>query len=159
MKTKVFLILLVVISAFTTSAQEMKKPKGSKALERIEQMETRKLIEILELKEETAVRFFARRSEYRNKHLDLLNQRQEIIRSIGVLLSNEDTGEESRFKEKLNGLTETEWKIFKEKENFYKSLSDLLSAKQILKLALFDERFRREVRETLMNYMRRSNRD
>lgn len=149
-----FISIFLLAAAVFAQGNMMGDGRGSKVFERIEQLENAKLIQVLDLKEETAVRFFSRRKDYRNKQRDLLEERQELINSINELFKEGADASESKSKEKFNDLIDIEFKILKEKENFYKSLSNILSAKQILKLALFDERFRKEVRETLMNRLR-----
>ncbi len=160
MKTKLlFLPLLFLFFSMDASAQvQNRKGDGSKALERIEQMEHARLIEILDMNEETAIKFFARRKEYRAKMGELFETRYELMKGVDALLKDGGSSDENKFKEKLNDLLDTDSKIFNEKKAFYKSISGLLSPKQILKMALFDEKTRREIRETLMHKMKQKER-
>lgn len=158
MKIVPILILVLIPFAFI-NAQGMHRQADPKALERIEQMENSKIIRMLDLKEEEAVRFFARRREYLQKMHELLQKRRSFIESTEDLLKEDERENQKKFKEKIEEVFELESQIFKEKKNYYKSLSNIISPKQILQLMSFEERFRREVREKLVNRQYKKNSD
>ena len=142
---------MIVIPSYGQS----NRPKiGSRAIEKIEQMEMAKLIQVLDLNEETSARFFARRKEHREKIHSLMQKRRELINEVDELLKKEENPEANVFKIKFNELLEIDKKIVNEKNDFYKSLFNILSSKQVLNLIAFDEKFRREIRETIFNRMR-----
>ena len=146
---KVALILLIIPFGFS-AAQDMPSPERSKHLEKIEQMENAKIIQVLNLSEETALRFFARRKDYREEVKNLLEKRRKLMDNIDELLKSAEKENNSAYKEKLEELITIEGRFVKDKRNFYKSLNNILSAKQMVQLVLFEDRFRREIRETLM---------
>ena len=148
---KLFLLIFLfsVLSSAIYSQDRMRMGKNQKPLQRIEQWERIKLIDALNLNEETAIRFFARRHENQNKMKEILDRRDEAIRDIEDEIRNGGQND-ALYKEKVNALLSLENSISKERENFLRSLSDILSPMQIAKLVVFESRFRREVRETLM---------
>lgn len=148
-------VVMLIISLSYLYAQGMPPGDFSKGFERIEQMENAKLIQVLNLSEENAVRFFARRKEFRQKQRNLLNRRFELMDKIEELVKSNDKENSPVYREKLDELVSIDLELAQENKNFYKSLGNILTQKQILKLLLFEDRFRREIRETLT---RRNNR-
>ena len=148
---KIF-ILLILFSGLLSiiySQDRMRMGQNQKPLQRIEQWERLKLIDALNLDEETAIRFFARRHENQKKMKEILDQRDDAIRELedGIRNGNQN---DAVYKDKLSVLLSLENNISKERGNFLRSLSDLLSPMQIAKLVVFESRFRKEVRESLM---------
>ena len=107
------------------------------------------MIDALNLDEETAIRFFARRHENQKKMKEILDQRDDAIRELEDEIRNGNQSD-AVYKDKLSVLLSLENNISKERENFLRSLGDLLSPMQIAKLVVFESRFRKEVRESLM---------
>lgn len=148
---KVYLLSFILLF-FMTGILVAQRPgkENRRAIEKIEQLERAKLIDVLNLNEENSVRFFARRKEFRDKQRELFQSREVLSKEIEAkLISGIDENEKS-LKDDLNNLLSIDEKIVKEKQVFYKNLSDILTPKQILKLAVFDQRFMREIREILM---------
>ncbi|KAF0152734.1 MAG: hypothetical protein FD143_662 [Ignavibacteria bacterium] len=137
------------------NAQGMRRQADPATLEKIEQMENARLIKLLDLSEEQSIRFFARRKEYLQKMHELLQKRRDFIDSTQDLLKEDESENQKKFNDKVEEVFELEAKIFKEKRHYYKSLSNLISPKQVLQLMTFEERFRREVREKLADKQNR----
>ncbi len=158
---KVFLPFLITCLIFSSviAQNRMRMGKDSKPLQRIEQWEKIKLIEVLGLNEDTAVRFFARRNENQKKMKDILDQRDGMIQNLEDGIRGSSQISEAAYKEQVNNFLFIESNILKERENFLRSLSDLLTPKQIAILIVFESRFRKEVRETLMNRFKPQDRD
>lgn len=148
---KMFLPVIIIFILFSSgySQQRMRQGQDQRPLQRIEQWERLKLIDVLSLNEETAIRFFARRHENQKKMKEILDQRDDAIRELEEYIHSGNQND-ATFKDKLNALLSLENNISKERENFLRSLSDLLSPMQIAKLVVFESRFRKEVRESLM---------
>ena len=144
-------LFLVLVPFIFINAQGMRRQADPAALEKIEQLENAKLIKLLDLNEEDAIRFFARRKEYQQNMREFLQQRREIIDNTHELLGQDEKGNHKKLNDKIDEIFELESQIFKEKRSYYKSLLDIVSPKQILQLMSFEERFRREVREKLIN--------
>jgi hypothetical protein len=124
--------------------------RDMKPLQRLEEFEKFKLIEVLGINEETAIRFFARRNEHQKKMKDILDQRDKLMTNVEEAFKNTTQSSDNFYKDHVANLLSIEANITKERENFIKSLIDLLNPQQVAKLIVFESRFRREVRETLM---------
>jgi hypothetical protein len=149
---KIFTLLLIVLVSYSVNAQQRGQGKQDlKPLEKIEQLEKAKLIEVLSLKEETAVRLFARRNEMQKKIKEIFDKREEIIKEIDENFKKGAHESDAALKDKINSLLSLDGSIIKEKKNFYRSLEDILTTAQIAKLMVFETKFRREIRESLMH--------
>ncbi len=148
---KIFLlfILFSILLSTSYSQERMRQGKDQRPLQRIEQWERIKLIDVLNLNEDTAIRFFARRNENQQKMKEILDQRDNAIGELEDEIRSGNQNDAS-YKDKINALLSLENNISKARENFLRSLNDLLSPIQIAKMVVFESRFRREVRETLM---------
>ncbi len=149
---KIFLPLLIVllIGSSLIAQDRPRMNKEMKPLQRVEQWERIKLIEVLNMDEETAVRFFTRRRDHQMKVKEILDQRETALNELENEIKNGSQSSDAGYKEKVNKLLSLESRITSERENFVKSLGDLLTPVQIAKLIVFEIKFRREVRETLM---------
>ncbi|PKL82333.1 MAG: hypothetical protein CVV24_10605 [Ignavibacteriae bacterium HGW-Ignavibacteriae-3] len=150
---KIFLTFLIICLSVTVNEAQKRPRQGNNAkpMQRIEQLEKLKLIEILNLNEETAVRFFSRRHDHQMKMRDLLDRRDQAINDLENDVKNDSQRNDAFFKDQINKMMTLENNISAQRENYIKSLSDLLSPLQISKLLVFESNFRRQVRETLMD--------
>ena len=149
-KTVLFICILLIGMSSVFYAQEPMREDRRPPVEKIAQLEKAKLIEILDLKEDVAVRFFVRRKDYREKQRSLFDQRDELIRKIEQKLKDGANQSDKEYKDQLDEIFSLDQKILQQKEKFFSSLNDLLTPQQILKLAVFDNRFMREIRKLLM---------
>ena len=145
----IFVVILLISISTAIHAQGPKPGGRGRPIEKIEQLERAKLIEILDLKEDAAVRFFARRKEFRNAQHDLFEQREKLFDNIDKRIRDNSELNDKECKDLLDDLMKIDSKIAAGRSNFYSSLSDILTPEQILKLAVFDVRFMREIRDLL----------
>ena len=108
------------------------------------------MIEALNLSEETTVRFFVRRRDIQIKIKEILEQRDLAMHELENEIKNDSQTSDAFYKEQVNKLISLKSGITSERENFIRSLGDILTPRQIAKLIVFESNFRREVRETLM---------
>ncbi|MEK7250017.1 MAG: hypothetical protein AAB209_06280 [Bacteroidota bacterium] len=147
---KLLLLVLILTGVAFSQAQP---PAGGRPLERIERFRKMRMIEMLDLKEEQSVRFFARFNEFENTRRELNRQKDETLDKIERLIRNKADSKEF---EKL--FTEVEMinrKIGEEKLKFFNGLSDLLSVEQRAKLLVFERRFENELREAVREVQQR----
>jgi hypothetical protein len=127
--------------------QEFRENRQSPKQRQLRQLEQIKLVETLNLDEETAIRFFARR----NKHLDNVeNLQKEKNLLINELAMKIKAGEKVNAKSYLNKITALEKKMLNERIKFYNSLDDILNNEQLAKLIVFQSKFRKEIMRTIM---------
>ena len=97
MKKELFLLLVLLLIPVIITAQGKRDHRGPR--EKIEQLEKIKLIDALDMDEQTTLKFFARRNEFRNK-MDALNDSLDSI--VDNLESEFDKGNNSDYKELVN---------------------------------------------------------
>jgi len=158
---KIFILLITFFFIISLAeAQQRERPnRDLKPLQKLEQWEKVKLIEALNLNEDTAVRFFARRNDHQKRMKEILDQRDGVIQDIAEGIKSGANTSDATYKDQVNKLLMLENNITKERENFLNSLSDLLTPQQVASLVVFESRFKREIRETLMGRRRGPGKD
>ncbi len=114
---------------------------------KIEQLEKIKIIEELNMDEETTLKFFARRNKHRVGQKELIAKRDELFKTLSDSFESE---EEINYKEKTKEIFDIEKAMLMQRENFLNSLGDILSEKQMVQLVVFEFNFRNEVRHQFM---------
>jgi hypothetical protein len=149
---KIFLLFLFacILVSSVIAQNRMRMGKDLRPLQRIEQWEKLKLIDALGLSEETTLRFFARRHDNQMKIKEILDQRDLALREIEDQINNGSQKNDLIYKDQINKLISLEERITSERGNFLRSLNDILTPSQIARLIVFESKFRKEVRETLM---------
>ncbi|MBX3007587.1 MAG: hypothetical protein KF816_06110 [Melioribacteraceae bacterium] len=150
---KRMLLLLLIVVPISIIAQHK---QNKRSMEKFETWERAKTIELLDLDEETAVRFFARKNEHQKKMKEIMGQRFSLLEKLEKEIK-ESGGSDKYFGDQMDNLLSIEQKISKEREIYFKSLTDILSKAQIVKLLVFDNKFKRELREAIMERPRREN--
>lgn len=143
----VFIFLLVTQISFAQPGHQGKHRKS----DRIEQLEKVKLMEILELNDETGVKFFTRLKEHRDKMRQNNRKIGEFIDEIRVKIENNELDQNDPFVNKFIEETITlELLNAKLRTDFIKSLSDILTPFQVSKFLIFEKSFRNEMQELLL---------
>jgi hypothetical protein len=155
MKRLIPLLLIIVLVSTILNAQR-NQDRRHKVPERIMQLEKIKLIETLEMNEETTLKFFARKSESDREMEDIQKTIDEKLRNIEQLI-NSDNSQDEEFRSALDDLNFMHQKSVENKTNFIKSLNDILSYEQIAKLVLFERKFREELRKAIFKDRKKKN--
>lgn len=150
MKTILLTVFLILIMAFVGMPQKMHdKPNTKKG--KLQQLEKIKLIDALELDEETSIRFFARRNQSQKEIEALEKKSDEIMMQLENTIANENSKDSEKQKGLISELFKTRQQIETEKQKFITSLSDILSSRQIVQLVIFERKFREEIRNLLLD--------
>ena len=122
-------------------------PMGGRSMERVERFKKMRLVEMLDLKEDQSVRFFARRNDFENTVRELSRQKDETLDKIERLIRNK--ADQKEYEKLFDDVEMLNRKIGEERLKFFNSLSDLLTIEQRAKLILFERRFENELREAV----------
>lgn len=147
MKTKLVLLLLIAFSI--TSFAQMHRQRGHNAISKIEELEKVKLIETLNLDEQTSIKFFARRNEHMNKMRDLKQKGDELLDKISESISKKGDENNAGLRKMISQYLSLGEAAARERTSFVNSLGDILSTEQISRLLVFEKRFREELRGIL----------
>ncbi len=153
MRTIILSFVVVFILSNNLFAQD-KKGRFERGNSKIERLEKIKLIEALELNEETTLRFFSRQAEHRKKMHSLQDAANSKIFELEKALRNPDV-QEAELKMILSEYLNLEQKIANERASFINSLSNLLNQKQLSKLIVFERRFKQELRDVIIRERQR----
>ena len=127
--------------------------------ERLSQLEKIKLIETLEMDEETTLKFFARRNEHQMKIDQLVALGDEAIQKMEVILKSGKYSTTEELKSLIEEANSIHSRIEQEKSNFINSLEDILSTEQIAKLIIFERKFKDELKRVLFRDRKFKNRE
>jgi hypothetical protein len=146
--TYIMLIILFIFSSSTYSQREKWRDKEMRG--KFEQLEKIKLIEILEMNEETTLRFFARKSEHQKQQDMIQNKIKEKIDNLEVIFKSGRVATVDELKLNINEINALHSELEKNRTDFINSLSDILSYDQIAKLLIFERKFRDEIRRLII---------
>jgi hypothetical protein len=154
MNKLLFVLALSFILAASVMAQDFGREDGPHRrrppMQKIEELEKIKLLEVLNLDEATSAKFFTRRNQNRIKVFDKLDKVDSVRQSIESEIKRGKNKDISRI-QKLNGdFCNLSMDVEKERIGFIKSLSDILTPDQIGKYIVFERKFRDEIRDMLM---------
>ena len=146
------IFIALIFSTFVTA-----QPQGRmRAFQKMEELKKIKLIETLQMDEETSIKFFSRRSAHIKKIDELNELKDKQIEIIEDLLKDKKDGSLRKATEDYYQIIE---RIHKERQNFLNSVSDILTEEQFAKFIVFEERFRSQVNELLLKERGRRFRD
>jgi len=119
--------------------------------EKLEQLEKIKLIESLDMDEDTSIRFFARRNESKREIQSLEKKTEDIIFELEKSFNTEDKNQDEKQKQLISEMLKNRESIELKRNQFINSLGDILSTEQIAKLIVFEKKFRDEIRNVLFD--------
>lgn len=152
---KLLITLLAIILLTSISFPQKMDERGMKHRGKLEQLEKIKLIEALDLDEETSIRFFSRRNESRKEIQELEIRTDDIIAELEKSFNYGDKSKDDLQKRLTSDLLKTRESIETKRNQFINSLNDILTTEQIAKLIVFEKKFRDEIRNVLLNKERR----
>ena len=141
--------LLILLMLSTSLFAQRGKWQDEEAREKFEQLEKIKLIETLEMDEETTLRFFSRRTEHRKQQDEIQEKIRQKIDNLETIFKSGKVADEE-IKTNINEINNLQLQFDKGRIDFVSSLSDILSYEQIAKLIIFEKRFRNEIRKLLI---------
>ena len=158
MKTQIT-ILLMLVFAVCSFGQHQQGFRMKKNKSRVDELEKVKLIEILDMDEETTLKFFSRRNEFRNMTESLMEKRDKLLNDFQELIEEDEIEKNSVYSDHVNKILEIEKTLVNNRIQFISSLDDILTEKQIGKLVVFEFKFRKDLRDLLFRHRRNPNRD
>ena len=156
MKKHFFLVVIILLATCTLWAQE-DPPIMQEGMRcgKLAELEKIKLIETLQMDEETTLRFFSRRSEHMRGQKNLMDSRKELLKELEKKIQNEEIISADDYDTYFDKLTHSAKQMLTNKLEFYGSLSDILTSEQIAKLVVFEFSFMREIRKIMRKERRR----
>jgi hypothetical protein len=150
MKKSFMIMFALILLTPIIYSQQMKENK-MKNREKLEQLEKIKLIESLDMDEDTSIRFFARRNESKREIQELEKKTEDIIFELEKSFNIEDKSQDEKQKLLISEMLKNRESIELKRNQFINSLGDILSTEQIAKLIVFEKKFRDEIRNVLFD--------
>ena len=117
MKRIIAAVSFVLIAAFAVNAQGIKHSEEG-PLKKIEELEKVKLIETLGMDEQTTLKFFARRTKYREEQTQLFKNIQDVLDQMSDITMKNDGKNDEELKKMIDRYDDLENKILKKKQEF-----------------------------------------
>ena len=146
---KKFIFLIISIAVLPGMVYSQGKDHHKEIREKIDQLEKIKIIETLKMDEQTTLKFFARRTEFRDNLKSLMDNENGLLDKMNEFIKSSKDKNNPKYQDMIDQYFGFEQKIFDAKKNFITSLSDILTQEQIAKLLVFQRQFREEVRDIL----------
>lgn len=145
-----------MILFFLTNLTQLNAQQRGEGMKRIEQLEKLKLIEVLNMDEETTVKFFSQRRDYYSKRRSLTFKIDSLYINLEeTLKSNRYKADDVSYKKMIDELLTAEKNLILLRNDYISTLTGLLNNEQISKYVIFEKRFREEIREMVEKHRRR----
>lgn len=127
--------------------------------EKLKHLEKIKLIETLDMDEETTLRFFSRKNELEKKIDSFTEQAEQVINQMEIIFKAGKIYTEAELKSLINKVNTIHSEVEKEKSNFINSLDDIFTTEQIAKFIIFERRFKDELKKAMFKERKHRNKD
>lgn len=115
--------------------------------ERLEKFRKMRLVEVLKLNEEDAVRFYAKQSAHEDKVRGMMDTRNDALDDVEKMIKGKNSGGD--LQKRVDQLLEVDQQIFGERQRFQKEMRQFLSPEQFARFMLFQRNFGNQVRDAL----------
>jgi hypothetical protein len=140
------IFISIYFSVSNTIAQDQVPMRGP-AAERIEQYKKIRLMEAVEMSEETSIRFFSRYHAHEDNMRAIAKERNVLIDRLQQL--NQSKASDEDIEKVINDIGTNEEKVANERANFLKELKGVISTKQIADFIIFERNFNRNLRDLM----------
>ena len=146
---------LLLISIFLVKIQIVAQDQltmHGPAAERIAQYKKLRLMEVVQMNEETSVRFFARYNKHEENIRAIGMERNELIDQLQKLsrLNSND----AEMEDIIKNIGFSDEKVLEERTKFMKELREVLSVEQLSKFIIFERNFNKYLRELMRDVSR-----
>ncbi|UCC79625.1 MAG: periplasmic heavy metal sensor [Candidatus Zixiibacteriota bacterium] len=128
-------------------------PRRERMRKRIETVKIWQLTEAIGLTTEQSEKFFPIYNEHQKAHEKLMKDRNDVIEKLSGLAEKENPSEKE-IRKAIDELTALDNRFASLRDEFIKDVSGVLSIKQIAKLLVFEEHFRRRLQENIRDIRR-----
>jgi len=139
-------VLLVSVELFPQKG----KWRDEEMRERFEELEKIKLIESLQMDEETTLRFFARQSAHKSEQKEIQEQIQTNIDELETIFVSGRAVTDADIQLKIDEINALQLQLETNRIEFLSSLYNILTVEQVAQLIIFEKKFRNEVRRMIM---------
>lgn len=150
MKT-IYSAMLIILVVVSTIFPQGRFGRDEHMRERMAELEKIKLIEVMEMDEETTLRFFSRRAEFQKEHEKMRQELHSKIDLLEVTLKSARLVTDDELYSMINEVADIKLALEKQRIEFVSSLKDILSLNQIARYVVFEKRFKDEIRRIILH--------
>jgi len=153
---KYFIVILSFILLTVDTLPQNMRRGGMQSQKKINQLEKVKLLEVLELDDETAVKFFRLKDQHEEDMMSLRDKQDKILDIMEETLSEDESKKTSSLSKLITDYKKNEMEMTDERDRFHKEIWNVLQPEKYARFLVFERNFRQEVRNLIMgNRMRR----
>ena len=146
------LVLISVLFMLTHVIAQDQLPMHGPAAERIAQYKKVRLMEVVQMNEETSVRFLARYNKHEENIRAIGMERNELIDQLQKL--SKSNSNDAAMENIIKDIGMSEEKVLEERTKFIGELRDILSLKQLSQFIVFERNFNKNLRELIRDVAR-----
>ena len=106
-----------------------------------------RLVEVLKLNEEDAIRFFAKQTAHEDKIHELFKSRNDALSNMREMLQG--SVNTASLQKRVDEVLDIDQKTFTERRRYQDDVRKLLTAEQFAKFLVFEQNFGRQMRDAL----------
>jgi len=153
-----FMLSLAIFIATQSLLAQPQGPRQGPRAGRLEEFRKMRLVEVLKLKEDEAVRFFAKQSAHEDKIKELMKARNDALDDIDKTVR--EKGDAKGIQKSSGDVLDADQKIFAERQRYQEELKNFLTPEQFGKFLVFERNFEHHMREAMQDMFReRGHRD
>ncbi len=146
------MLLLFAAVSIPGIAQENQPQGQGRALERVEQFKKIRLMEVLNLDEQTSIKFFTRYNKYQELLRDLRKQQGQVLAQVQALRKSKAA--DSEYDKLVDQLLKLESQINEAKSKYVDEMKQVLTSKQLVEYLVFEARFQQNLRDLVRDLPR-----
>jgi hypothetical protein len=123
--------------------------------DKIKELEKLKLLEILDMDEETTLKFFTRRNEHLKNMEELNESSDNKLEQIEEKIKSSENENDPEFTTLVNDYLVEQDRFNTERKDFLNGVKGILTPKQLAKLVVFERRFKEDIRDIIYKVKRR----
>ncbi len=149
--------VLILVGVIVGESVAQRRPPGGGPLrgpgaERVEQFKKLRLMEILQLDEETSIKFFSRYNKHAESVREIRAKQMKLFQEIQSL--RRSNASDAEYGKVLKELLRLEDQLNEAKKAYMDELSGVLTQKQLAEYVVFEVRFQQNLRELLQDVQR-----
>ena len=120
--------------------------RQEKSLQKIDQLEKVKLMEYLNLNDETNLKLFARRKDFKDRTRSYYKAMDSLVAVLGGF-DGKNEKQNPAIRKCVDDYQKLELLVMKNRQEFISSLYEVLTPEQVGKYIVFEKKFKREIQD------------
>jgi hypothetical protein len=148
--------VLLICGLAWTNGRAQSQDKHEKPFQKVDQLEKVKLIEFLNLNDETNLKLIARRKEFKTRNRGYYKLLDSLVNELEQF-ENAGDKQTAAIKRCVDEYQKTEYLILKNRQEFIGSLYDILTPGQVAKYIIFEKKFKKEIQDFMFKHKGKNN--